>query len=465
MPPAPSATEQSETRKIPDNVVVSPRWLPTSLAPTSSGAIVAYLLILFGVLFLIAQLVTLGYGVFLLGIGLAFAVARLATRRYGFAVPAGLLLGLGLYVALRDAGVVLTYEAGSSLVCVGLGFLAIYLLGASPRRYWPLIPGAILIVLGFVQIESTALASLAVSPAVTNAWPITLILFGVLVLAREALSHAVLVAIGAVLLTVLLLSAALALGQPTTLSAPIAAGQTLRVANLTGGSVLVIPGDSGQVRATVTKQLGTGPVGPVEFGPSNGAVTLEARSAGSWPNESPQVSLVVVAPRDAPLVVGGSSGDVTIADRAAPVQVQISSGNVLVSRVDGSADLTTSSGSIHAADVTGPFTASASSGAIVGTGLRHPISAQTSSGNISLSGTFADNVSVRASSGSVTLGLAPDSSTRIAVTNTSGGIWTGALPLANVSQSSHQLAGTIGSGAGTLTVQTTSGDVRLDAAR
>jgi hypothetical protein len=351
------------------------------------------------------------------------------------------------------------------VIFVGLGLLAIYPLGGSRRRYWPLIPGAILVIIGLVQVEAAVLAPLAASPAVTDAWPLALILLGVLVLAREALSRAALAAFGAVLLAALLLSATLDLGQPTTLTAPIAAGQTLRVANLTGGSVLVVPGDAGRVRATVTKQLGTGPIGPVDLGPSAGGVVLEARSAGSWPYESPQVSLVVEAPRDAPLVVGGSSGDVTIADRAAPVQVQISSGNVLVSRVDGPADLTTSSGNIRAADVTGTFTARASSGAIDGTGLRHPVSAQTSSGTIRLSGTFADNVSVRATSGSVTLGLAPDSSTRITISNTSGGIWTGALPLANVSQSPHQLAGTLGSGAGTLTIQATSGDVRLDALR
>jgi hypothetical protein len=426
---------------------------------------VAYLLILFGVLFLIATFAPLGGGVFLLGIGLAFGVARFATNRYAFAVPAGLLLGLGCYVSLRDAGNVLTYEPSAILIFLGIGFLAIYPMGWSPRQYWPLIPGALLATLGLVQVDAAQLAPLAVYSGATYVWPMALILLGVLVLARKVLSRAALLATGTVLVAALLLSAGLALGQPTTLTTPIAAGQTLHVANLTGGPVLVIPGDAGRVRATVTKQFGTRPLGPVDLGPSAGGVVLEARSAGSWPNESPQVSLVVEAPPDVALVVGGSSGDVTLADRTAPVQVQISSGNVMVSRVDGSADLTTSSGNIRATDVTGRFTARASSGAIDGSGLRQPISAQTSSGNIHLSGSFSANTNIRATSGSVTLGLAPDSSTRINVSNTSGGISTGALPLANVSQSPHQLDGTLGSGAGTLTIQTTSGDVRLDALR
>jgi hypothetical protein len=460
-----STPPPADDGNVSDKIATSPGWLPTLLAPTSGGAIVAYLLILFGVLFLIGTFIPLGAGVFVLGVGLAFGVARLVTGRYGFAVPAGLLVGLGLYLSLRDSGVVLTYEAGSALIFAGLGFLAIYPIGGSRQHYWPLIPGAILVVLGLVQIEAAALAPLAVYSWATYFWPVALILLGLSILARDALRPVIWLAVGAVLLVAVVVSAGLAAGQPTALTAQISAGQTLQIANLTGGSVLVIPGNSGQVHATATRQLGLGPPGPVNLGPSGNSVTLEARSSGAWPNESPQMSLVVAAPPNVPLVVEGSSGDVTIADRTAPVQVRVSSGNVMVSRVAGPADLTTSSGAIRAADVTGALIARASSGAIDGTGLRHPMSVETSSGNIRLSGTFSDSVSVRATSGNVTLGLAPDSSTRISITNTSGGIWTGSLPLANISQSPHQLAGTLGSGDGTLTIQTTSGDVRLDSQR
>jgi hypothetical protein len=450
---------------------------------------VAYLLILFGALFLIATFVPIGGGAVLLGLGLAFLVARLTTGRYGYAVPAGILTGLGAFVAFQEAGALPGDDGGWALVFLGLGFLAIYPLGVRAGAYWPVIPGAMMIALGLAQLDAVALAPLAAYARVAQYWPVVLVLIGLWILARDAMSPPVRTTVGMVLVTALILAGALAmaaaagpiaggagrpgafgapaapLGQTTMLSAPIATGETVRITNATGGSIRVVPGDTGQVRAQVTRQLGWGPPATVDLGPGHGAVVLEARDAGVWPNPSPAVSLVVEAPRDAPVVIEGSSGDVTVADRAAAIQVRISSGSLIISRVDGPVDLMTSSGSIRAADVTGTFIARASSGSINATGLLHPSSVQTSSGSINLSGTFAEVTSVRATSGSIALGLAPDSSTRISASTTSGSVSTGSLPLANLSQSPHQLDGTLGSGAGTLTVQATGGSVSLSALR
>jgi hypothetical protein len=438
------------------------------------------------VVFLVATLVPLGGGVVLLGIGVAFLVARLSTGRYGYAVPAGLLLGLGAFVSLSDGGV-LPSDGGWPVAFLGLGFLAIYPMGGRLGSYWPVIPGAILTALGLVQVEAGALAPLVAYAGLARYWPIGLILLGLWVLAGDVVPPMPRQIIGVVLAAALVLSVVLALaasmaaseealpgtlggplatvGQTTTLTAPIAAGQPLRIANTTGGSTRVIAGDGGQVRVQVTQQVGWGPPAAVDLVPANGGVTLEARGVGSWPTGSRAASLVVEAPRDVPIAAQSSSGDVVVDDRAARVQVESSSGNVAVSRVNGPADLRASSGSLRVADVTGDVNLLTSSGSIDGTGLRHVRAVQTSSGSIRLSGTFGDNAQIRSSSGGVTVRFAADRSTRVSVTTSSGGISTATLALVSVEQSPHRLVGTLGAGAGTLTITTSSGEIRLDALR
>src|SRR5262245_39088676 len=90
--------------KVPDELFDPARRAPAPISRPSRSNIAACALILFGVLFLIATVVPIGGGVFLLGLGLAFLVARLTTGRYGYAVPAGILTGLGIFVTLQEAG-------------------------------------------------------------------------------------------------------------------------------------------------------------------------------------------------------------------------------------------------------------------------------------------------------------------------------------------------------------------------
>jgi Putative adhesin len=493
LPPTDPGTGPSAAEKVPDELFDPARRASAPMVHPSRSNVAAYVLILFGVLFLIATVVPIGGGVFLLGLGLAFLVARLATGRYGYAVPAGILSGLGTFVALQEAGILSGDNGGWALVFLGLGFLAIYPLGAYPRAYWPVIPGAIMIALGLALLDAAALAPLSAYTWVGQYWPVVLVLLGLWILARDAMSPRVRTVVGVVLVAALILAGALALaaataasvgpiagtvsrptvlgapmaslGQATTLTAPIAAGETLRITNATGGTTLVITGDPGQVRARVTRQMGWGPPASVDLAPSNGSMLLEARSAGIWPNQSPAASLVVEVPRDAPIAVQASSGDVDVEDRATGVQIVASSGSVTVARIDGPARLQTSSGNIRVADVTGDLDVVTSSGSVDASGIRHPRSVQTSSGRISLSGTFGDVTRVQSSSGEIALRLAADSSTRITASTSSGSISTGALELADVRQAPHSFAGTLGSGEGTLTITTSSGAIRLDALR
>src|SRR5438105_13556080 len=61
-------------------------------------------LITMGVVFLLGNLIPERGrgGLVILGLGVAFLIGRATTGRYGYAVPAGILLAIGSYTALQD---------------------------------------------------------------------------------------------------------------------------------------------------------------------------------------------------------------------------------------------------------------------------------------------------------------------------------------------------------------------------
>src|SRR3979411_3413105 len=65
-------------------------------------------LITLGVVFLLGNLVPERGrgGLFFAGLGVAFLIGRLTTGRYGYAVPAGILIGIGAYVGWQELRVV-----------------------------------------------------------------------------------------------------------------------------------------------------------------------------------------------------------------------------------------------------------------------------------------------------------------------------------------------------------------------
>lgn len=134
------------------------------------------ILIVIGLVFLTGQFVPNASRYVVLGIGLTFVVAFLATRNYGFLVPAGIVSGVGVGLVL------MTYEAGRVgsgllLVSLGIGFVAIWVVGAVFRlrenHPWPWIPGGILVTVGTISLAGTRYGDLA-----RFVWPIALIVLG-----------------------------------------------------------------------------------------------------------------------------------------------------------------------------------------------------------------------------------------------------------------------------------------------
>ena len=151
-----------------------------------SGWLPGVILIVIGATLFAVQWLHLDADVIVLVIGLVFAGAYAATRRYGLLIPAGILTGLGAGVLLEDYGAM----REPVVLGLGLGFLAIYGVDLATRRsrerarWWPLIPGAILTVIagagGAFGDEG--------GRAIQQAWPIIFIVVGGWLLLRNRVS-------------------------------------------------------------------------------------------------------------------------------------------------------------------------------------------------------------------------------------------------------------------------------------
>ena len=133
-------------------------------------------LILLGIAFLLRDYLGVGPEFVLILAGLVFLVPYLLTRLYGLLIPGMILAGLGgglLYE--RVAHVNWAVPLG-----LGVGFVAIFAVDwivTRAARWWPLIPGAALMIPAIVDAFPDARIWLE------KGWPVILILVGVLLLA------------------------------------------------------------------------------------------------------------------------------------------------------------------------------------------------------------------------------------------------------------------------------------------
>jgi hypothetical protein len=122
----------------------------------------------------------------LLGLGIGFVLARLLSGAYGLAVPAGVLLGLGAFFGIEALQPVES-RGGLFFLCLGLGFLAIYLLGGRPHAFWPLLPAALLIVVALLFFGLSVAAALEPWAWLVNIWPLLLVVLGLWLMLRDRL--------------------------------------------------------------------------------------------------------------------------------------------------------------------------------------------------------------------------------------------------------------------------------------
>lgn len=457
---------------------------------SGSNLFLPILLIGLGIIFLAGNILTLGGGTFFIGLGLVFLAARVLSGNYGLAVPSGVLLGFGGFVALTETGWLPTSPdtaaGGWFFIMLALGFAAVYVIGARPALIWPFFPAAGLAAFGLLLHGRENLASFDRFADYGRYWPLTLIAIGGYLLLRGYLPAevrkplALTGTIALVLYGLLVLAGGLAradfqlgdfnsfgINAPITrtedLSAPITAGDLVRINNVSGRTV-VQTGATDVVQVRATKHLWSdNQVLDIQLTPVDGVVALAATTGVD--RFSPYADFVVTVPTNVRVEATSSSGVIEIRGIAGAVTATTSSGSLTISAIDGPVTARSSSGALRLSDITGELRASTSSGSIRATGIAQPREATTSSGSIALAGVFADSATIRSSSGSVTLGFAAGSAVRIEVTTVSATIRDNDITLTNRSAGTHSLTGTLGAGSGQLTVSTSSGSITLNTAR
>lgn len=397
-----------------------------------------------------------------LGLGAAFLVARVATGRSGYAVPAGILLGFGSFVWFSEVGLLTGPGAGGMFfVFLGLGFLASYAIAGRPEAVWPVLPGVLLIGFGAFLQATMFGTPFAQYWWLAQYWPVSLIVIGVWVLIRNQIPAAArtpIAVIGAsVLILIGLLVAAAGVatvatpdgrgsipmpmlwpmgqmpfgGPPIqdslTLSAPTAGIASIRVANPSGRTV-VRATEGSTISVQATRHYWSADRAPtVQLVPSNGVLVVEATPVGVGFGEGTSIDYVI----DAPSALGAD--------------VRAASGSIDLSGLDGPIRLETASGAVDARDLPGTTVIN------------------TASGGVRLANVSGD-LQVTSVSGSVTARFASSASAHIDATSVSGDVNASDLGLTSRAASGHALSGNIGSGGHAVSIHTTSGSIRLQRA-
>jgi len=140
--------------------------------------VIGAVLILLGIGILALQyLEGLSEAVFFFVLGAAFTAGYIYVRAYWMLIPGCILMGLGL--GSVGEGLFTSFDE-IFLVGLGVGFIAIYVIQfifEGRAFWWPLIPGAVLILIGIIESFEDLGRFLAL------AWPALLVLLGLLILA------------------------------------------------------------------------------------------------------------------------------------------------------------------------------------------------------------------------------------------------------------------------------------------
>ncbi len=121
---------------------------------------------------------------FLILVGGVFAAGYFYRKAFGLLVPGGILIGLGSGLAYEDLYSSSFVYAESALFGLGVGFLLIYvvsLLYERVNRWWPLIPGAVLVIAGFPEWEW--------ADQILDFWPVAVMAIGLFLLFRAVVAR------------------------------------------------------------------------------------------------------------------------------------------------------------------------------------------------------------------------------------------------------------------------------------
>ncbi|MCW2941866.1 MAG: hypothetical protein JWN00_4851 [Actinomycetia bacterium] len=178
-----------------------------------------------------------------------------------------------------------------------------------------------------------------------------------------------------------------------------------------------------------------------------------------------RATVTVMVPPDCPVTINLVTAEAVIAGLTARTSVRTGSGDVTLGRVTGRIDVSTVSGAVEAQDLAGTMTFNSVSGdlALAG-GYLDMLNAKSVNGKIAadISMGASGQVTVTTVSGEVTLRLPAFTSAKVSLTSAAGRIDSAFEGLDRGARSvPKSLTGTLGDGAGQLTVNTVSGSVTL----
>ncbi len=155
--------------------------------PNRDRVILAVMLIIIGLLTFISQIVDVPSIELLIlpGLALIFLIWGLLTREIGLIIPGGILAGVALGVYLIAGPFADLAEEDMAGVFM-LGCVDIALLSPLTKQkfqWWPLIPGAIIGLVGLALVRGGA--ALQVLEIIGYAWPLVLVAIGAYLLLRR----------------------------------------------------------------------------------------------------------------------------------------------------------------------------------------------------------------------------------------------------------------------------------------
>lgn len=121
---------------------------------------------------------------FLILVGGVFAAGYFYKKAFGLLIPGAILIGLGSGLAYDDLYSRSFVDGESALFGLGVGFLLIYvvsLLYERVNRWWPLIPGAVLVIAGFPEWEW--------ADEILDFWPVAVMAIGLFLLFRAVVAR------------------------------------------------------------------------------------------------------------------------------------------------------------------------------------------------------------------------------------------------------------------------------------
>jgi DUF4097 and DUF4098 domain-containing protein YvlB len=197
---------------------------------------------------------------------------------------------------------------------------------------------------------------------------------------------------------------------------------------------------------------------------SGDTVRIEVDSAAGFASSAgqPAVEIIATVPETTELDLTSSTGDIYIDEIAGPIVLVTSSGSLQLSDCRGEIELANQTGTTECRRVDGTFLIRSAAGSVILNDVSGAFDIETDSSDIDFKGRLAGERNHRliSTTGAIELAILGTPDLRLHATSETGLVRC-LLTMREQSITDHQCSGVLGSGAGTLQVQTSTGRVTV----